>query len=132
MLTIAVGTAALIIVLSVFNGFEDLVKGLYSDFYSDVRVTATKGKFITRTPQITKIKAVTGVARISLYAEEKAVLTNGDYQTIVYLKGVDDQFKSVCDIPKHIETGAYSLGSTDQPLLCAWLGYKQRSWSYAR
>lgn len=117
-LAIAVGTAALIIVLSVFNGFEDLVKGLYSDFYSDVRVTAVKGKFISCTPdQIAKIKAVNGVARLSLYAEEKAVLTNGDYQTIVYLKGVDDQFRTVCDIPRHIENGAYDLGTTDQPSL---------------
>ena len=41
---IAVGSAALIIVLSVFNGFESLVKGLYSDFYADVRVAPASGK----------------------------------------------------------------------------------------
>jgi lipoprotein-releasing system permease protein len=44
-LAIAVGTAALIIVLSVFNGFEDIVKGLYGDFYSDIRIAPAKGKF---------------------------------------------------------------------------------------
>ena len=42
---IALGTAALITVLSVSNGFTEVVKGLYSDFYADVRVTATHSKF---------------------------------------------------------------------------------------
>ena len=42
-LAIAVGAAALIIVLSVFNGFEDLVKGLYGDFYADMRIAPVKG-----------------------------------------------------------------------------------------
>jgi lipoprotein-releasing system permease protein len=41
---IAVGSAALIIVLSVFNGFEDLVKGLYADFYADMRIVPARGK----------------------------------------------------------------------------------------
>ena len=48
-LAIGVGTAALIIVLSVFNGFEDLVKGLYGDFYADIKITASKGKYIAIT-----------------------------------------------------------------------------------
>src|SRR6476619_4820440 len=73
-LAIAVGTAALIIVLSVFNGFEDLVKGLYSDFYSDVRITPTLGKFISVSQnQKQKISALAGVAGTSFFAEEKAV-----------------------------------------------------------
>lgn len=47
---IAVGTAALIIVLSVFNGFEDLVKGLYSDFYADIRIAPASGKTFQLNP----------------------------------------------------------------------------------
>jgi lipoprotein-releasing system permease protein len=43
----AVGAAALIVILSVFNGFEDLVKGLYTDFYADMRVLPADGKQIT-------------------------------------------------------------------------------------
>jgi lipoprotein-releasing system permease protein len=43
---IAVGTAALIIVLSVFNGFESLVKGLYSDFYADIKISSAQNKTI--------------------------------------------------------------------------------------
>lgn len=66
MLAIAVGTAALIIVLSVFNGFEDIVKGLYGDFYSDIRITPAKGKFAGFSPDITKkIGSVPGVDKLS-------------------------------------------------------------------
>ena len=71
-LAIAVGTAALIIVLSVFNGFEDLVKGLYSDFYSDVKIAPATGKFITFSPsQIQKITAMPGVKKLSFFAGYK-------------------------------------------------------------
>src|SRR5215210_3393819 len=74
-LAIAVGAAALILVLSVFNGFESLVKSLYADFYADIRVAPAKGKFLTLTPeQISAIKKTAGVQQVSLVAEEKAVL----------------------------------------------------------
>ena len=47
---IVIGTASLILVLSVFNGFEGLVKGLYSSFYADLRISPKEGKSITVTP----------------------------------------------------------------------------------
>lgn len=122
-LAIAVGTAALIIVLSVFNGFEGIVKSLYGDFYSDVRITPAKGKFAVFSPGIVnKIHAITGVSNMSFFAEEKAVLVNGDLQTIVYLKGVDSSYAAVSNIPAHIERGSYNLGKTDAPALVAGAG----------
>lgn len=122
-LAIAVGTAALIIVLSVFNGFEDIVKGLYGDFYSDIRITPVKGKFASFSPDITKkIGNVPGVAKLSFFVEEKAVLVNGDYQTIAYLKGVDASYSTVSNIGGHIERGAYALGNTDEPAIVAGAG----------
>ncbi len=123
MIAIAVGTAALIIVLSVFNGFEDLVKSLYSDFYSDVRVAPAKGKFITITPQlVSKMKAVAGVKQVSLVAEEKAMLVNGDYQSIIYLKGVDKNYTQVNKLQNHIDRGNYNVGTPDNPLLLIGVG----------
>lgn len=122
-LAIAVGTAALIVVLSVFNGFEDLVKGLYSDFYSDIKITAAKGKFGFFSPDLIKeIQSVPGVNKTSFYTEEKAVLVNGEYQTIVYIKGVDDNYASVTRIVPHIERGTYDLGTADAPNLVAGVG----------
>ena len=123
MIAIAVGSAALIIVLSVFNGFEDLVKSLYSDFYSDIRVAPAMGKFITVTPgQIQNIKKIRGIAEVSLVAEEKAMLVNGDYQSIIYLKGVDEHYKEVNKLQNHIERGKYDVGTSDAPLLLIGVG----------
>lgn len=113
----------MIIVLSVFNGFEDLVRSLYSDFYSDVRITPSHGKFITVTPEQTqKIKGVPGVKAVSLVAEEKAVLVNGDYQSIVYLKGVDENYAMVNKLGSHVVRGKYDVGTSDKPQLLIGVG----------
>lgn len=117
-LAIAVGTAALIVVLSVFNGFEGLVKSLYSDFYADMRVAPGKSKFMKITDaQFAAIKKTAGVRDASLVVEEKAVLVNGDYNSIVYLRGVDGNYANVVNLGKHIVNGKYILGSVDKPAL---------------
>ncbi|NCI47321.1 FtsX-like permease family protein [Sediminibacterium soli] len=117
MTAIAVGSAALIIVLSVFNGFEDLVKGLYADFYADMRVAPARGKTFHISPEkIQALKNQPGVAAISFIAEEKAVL-NGAFQTIISLKGVDDQYTRVTKVntPQHMPRGKFNLGTVDAP-----------------
>jgi lipoprotein-releasing system permease protein len=122
-LAIAVGAAALIIVLSVFNGFEDLVKGLYGDFYADMRIAPAQGKFMTLSPeQATAIRKVGGVGAVSFIAEEKAVLTNGEAQTIIYLKGVDTNYLKVSRLQQHIVHGKYAVGDTDNPLIILGVG----------
>ncbi len=122
-LAIAVGAAALILVLSVFNGFEDLVKGLYADFYPDIRIGAAKGKTITLTEsQLKQIRGVGGISNLSLIAEEKAVLVNDQYQSIIYLKGVDEHYNSVANIAKHIIKGKFTTGDSENPLLVLGAG----------
>lgn len=117
-LAIAVGAAALILVLSVFNGFEDLVKGLYADFYTDIRIAPSKGKFITLTPQqLQQIKGTSGVKEICTITEEKAVLVNNEFQSIIYLKGVDANYTSVSGLASHIKNGKFNVGSVDKPAL---------------
>lgn len=113
---IAVGTAALIIVLSVFNGFEDLVKRLYGDFYSDLKITAAHGKICNLTSgQLDQVRRVKGVTGISLIAEEKAVLKNQDEQSIIFLKGVDAHYSDVNKVNTHVARGKYELGTIDKP-----------------
>lgn len=117
-LAIAVGAAALILVLSVFNGFEDLVKGLYADFYTDIRIAPAKNKFLTLSAtQLQQIKGIGGVRQISTIAEEKAVLVNDESQSIIYLKGVDNAYTAVSGLSKHIFKGNFDRGSKDRPLL---------------
>jgi len=125
---IGVGTAALIIVLSVFNGFEDLVKTLYSDFYADIRIGPIHGKVIQLSQQqIDELHQVSGVARLSLVAEEKALLVNGDFQSIVFLKGVDENYASTNHIVNHIVNGNFKLGTADAPKLVVGAGIENAS-----
>ncbi len=107
-----------VLVLSVFNGFEDLVQSLYSNFYPDIRIAAAKGKTIFLTAnKISKIKNVTGIKAVSVIAEEKALVQNGDYQTVVFLKGVDENYPQVSGVPKKMQEGNFETGTADNPLL---------------
>jgi lipoprotein-releasing system permease protein len=122
-LAIIVGTAALILVLSVFNGFEDLVKSLYSSFYPDIRISAAQGKQITLSQQqLDKLRSVKGVKAVSLTAEEKAFLQNGEFQSIIYLKGVDEQYPAVTGMSKYVVAGDFNTGDADNPLLVLGAG----------
>jgi lipoprotein-releasing system permease protein len=120
---IVIGTAALILVLSVFNGFEDLVKSLYSSFYPDLKISPVSGKQITLTQeQLNKLRSVKGVRSVSLIAEEKALLQNGEYQSIIYLKGVDENYTSVTTVADHIIKGSFNTGGTENPRLVLGAG----------
>jgi lipoprotein-releasing system permease protein len=120
---IMMGTAALILVLSVFNGFEGLVKSLYSAFYPDIRVSASSGKIITVTnEQLQKLRGINGVRNFSLVAEEKALLQNGDYLSMVSLKGVDENYKYVTGVENHIIKGNYNIGTADDPFVILGAG----------
>ena len=122
-IAIAVVTAAIIIVLSVFNGFESLVKGLYSDFYADIKISSSQNKTVTLDQQ--KLQGLTklnGIANYSCIAEEKAVLLNNNYQSIVVLKGVDDNYTLVNNINKYIKRGAFKPGNAEQPQIIVGAG----------
>ena len=115
--------ADIIIVLSVFNGFEGLVKGMYTDFYADIRIAPVTGKIIQLSPaQIDQIKKIKSIDAVSLVAEEKAVLVNGDYQSIVFIKGVDENFTATNNITAHIVNGAYDLGTAEKPKIVIGAG----------
>ena len=107
-----------VLVLSVFNGFEGLVQSLYSNFYSDVKVVPSKGKTITLSPaQVNEIRNLAGVKGVSLIAEEKALLQNGEQQTVVLLKGVDANYSRVSGVPNKMLHGIFDVGTTDAPKL---------------
>lgn len=120
---IIIGTSALILVLSVFNGFEDLVKSLYSSFYTDLKISPSSGKVITVTPeQLQKLKGIGGIRNYSLVVEEKSFVQNGDYQSVVYLKGVDENYRYVSGVADHIVKGEYELGTGEAPQLILGAG----------
>src|SRR5690349_21521908 len=104
-------TAAFIILLSVFNGFEGLVKALYSSFYADLRISPKEGKTMMVTPlQMSKMKVIYNIKAFSKIVEEKSLLQNGEIQTIVYLKGVDENYPQVASVPDKMIRGDFNLG----------------------
>lgn len=129
---IVIGTAALITVLSVFNGFEGLVKSLYSSFYTDLKVFPASGKVINLTPeQLQKLKGLIGkgndsIKNFSLVVEEKALLKKNDsykeYQNMVVLKGVDENYQYVSGVAQHIVAGNYDIGTLDTPRIILGTG----------
>lgn len=120
---IIIGTTALILVLSVFNGFEGLVKSLYSSFYTDLKVSPASGKVMMVTPeQLQKLKGISGIKNYSLVVEEKALVKNGEYQSIVYLKGVDENYRYVSGVADNLVNGTYDLGNGETPKLILGAG----------
>ena len=120
---IIIGTAALILMLGVFNGLEGLVKSLYSSFYSEMNISAARGKTITVTSdQLQKLKGLSSIKNFSLVVEEKGMLKNGSYQSVVVLKGVDENYRYVTGVADHLIRGNYNLGTSDDPLLILGAG----------
>ena len=90
---VTVGTMALIVVLSVFNGFEDLVKSLYSAFDPAIRITAERGKtFELPADKRNNIQNLPGVRDLIDVVEENVLLKLDEEQYIVTMKGVNDGF----------------------------------------
>ncbi len=120
---IAFATCCQVLVLSVFNGFEDLVKSLYSAFYTDLKVLPAAGKTFIITPELlSNIKKSTGVKAVSLIAEDKAILQNGEYQTFVNIKGVDSAFAAVSGVPGSVISGRFDAGTLYEPGLVTGAG----------
>jgi lipoprotein-releasing system permease protein len=117
------GTAALIILLSVFNGFEDLVKSLYADFYTDIRIGPVAGKTVQFTSaQRDSLAHWPGVKELSFTVDEKAMLQNGDYPALVQVKGVDSNYIHVNNVPARLVRGKFLLGSDDKPAMVMGVG----------
>ena len=125
---IAFATCCQILVLSVYNGFEDLVKSLYSSFYSEIKIIPATGKTITLdSALIFKIKHNAFVETVSYNIEEKALLKNGDFQSIVKIKGVDNNYKNLVNISEKIVQGRFQLGNIDTPKIVVGYGVQQAS-----
>lgn len=108
MLGVAVGTASLIIVLSVFNGFENLVLSLYNAFDPAIKIIAAEGKVF----EADSAKLVLD-ERALLYSEileEKVLLKYKNKEYIATLKGVDEQFKKINNVDSMLLTGTYFDG----------------------
>ena len=105
-----IGTAALILVLSGFNGFESIVHKLYGTFYSDMHVVPEVGKtFPIDSAKIEQLSSIDGVDGISLVLEDNAMVEYDGKQDVAILKGVDQNFVNVSGVADSIYEGRYLL-----------------------
>ena len=124
---IAVGSAALVLVLSVFNGFEDLISGMYSNFNPDVKVMPAQGKtFKADSSLLEKLKALEGVAVVSQTLEEVAFFEYKDNQDFGTLKGVDEYFHKVVSIDSTVREGDYNFNESNRNLAVLGLGMRNK------
>lgn len=113
---VTVGTMALVIVLSVFNGFDQVVKSLFSAFDPDIKISAVEGKtFIPDDSVKAEILSLPGVEAISEVLEENVLLLYGDKQHIATIKGVDESFVEVSGIDSMIYDGSMKLKDRNRP-----------------
>ena len=101
---------ALIIVLSVFNGFDKLIQSLFNSFDPDLRVTLVEGKtFIPGDSVLRKISQINGVTCYSKVIEENALLKYGDKIYIATIKGVDENYQRTSGVDTMIIDGNFIL-----------------------
>ncbi len=113
---VSIGAAALLLTLSVFNGFEDLFLGMFDNMNPDVEVTPASGKtFDFSTEQKDALYSIAGVEEISLVLEETAFFTYAGKRSAGKIKGVDDTYVKINKIDTTIREGYYQLrdGSSD-------------------
>ncbi|MDX1477994.1 MAG: FtsX-like permease family protein [Saprospiraceae bacterium] len=107
---IGVGTAALLLVLSVFNGFEELLAGLMNSVNADIKVTLVRGKtFEIDSAAIARITEIDGVESVSLTLEETALIEYDGKQDFCVLKGVEDHYNLTTTIDSALIDGEFKL-----------------------
>jgi lipoprotein-releasing system permease protein len=115
--------ASMIVLMSIFNGFEDLLQGLYKAFYPELKISAAQGKWIEPTPsQVATIRQMEGVANASLTIEDMVLLAANDEQRIALLKGVDDQWFTVSPLDSFIFEGEKDFKDYSSEVVPAIIG----------
>ena len=110
MIGVAVGTTALIIVLSVFNGLEDLVRTLYGKSDPNLVISAVKGKaFPVNTALLTRLQNTPGVALLTQVIEDNALLQYHDRQMVVKMRGLTENYFGQSGIDANIREGDHRL-----------------------
>jgi len=114
---ICIGTLALIVVLSAFNGLSDLVKSLYNSFNSDIKITLQEGKVFQLTnARIESLKSLKGVHYYTEVLEESALLKYNDQHCIATLRGVSDNYASMSRFDTLVKEGRFLLKEGGQYL----------------
>ena len=106
--SISIGTAAMIIVLSVFNGLENTLMSVYKDFDPSIKIEHKKNKYFNNTIK-EKITSVNGVKYVSGVLENKVLFQNAENEAVAYLKGVDNDYLKINQIKSNLVEGDFEI-----------------------
>lgn len=110
----ATPVAAMVILLSVFNGLEGMVRTLYRAVDADITIRAAEGTvFDVAAVDTAAIRAAEGVETLSLVLEQGAMAEVGDRRTIVRLRGVERTYEDVVPVAQTIYGGTFAVGVDD-------------------
>lgn len=117
---LAIGTMGLIIGLSGFNGFDSLIKSLFSSFDPDLKITIAEGKyFSTDMPAFKEIKQMPDVIYFADVVEDNALLRFNNREVLAIVKGVSKEFQMMSGLDTMIVDGEFKLreGQTNYAVL---------------
>jgi lipoprotein-releasing system permease protein len=124
---IAIGTAALILVLSVFNGFEDLLGNLFGYFNPEVKVAPARGKtFSADSTTLARLRAIPDVTGMSETLEEIAFFEYAGSQDFGVLKGVDAAYPQINGIDSTMREGRFLLKEADRHFVVLGAGMRNK------
>ena len=123
MLGVFIGSAALIIILSVFNGFERVILSLYNNFTPQLIIQPRQGKTFNPTAAcFGQIKRLPQVFQYTEVLQEKALVRYGDRQVISTIKGVSDDFVKNPGLQGTIQMGSFSISLHGLPMAVIGMG----------
>jgi lipoprotein-releasing system permease protein len=107
---LAIGTMGLIIGLSGFNGFDSLIKSLFSSFDPDLKITATEGKYFSAdSSPFKEIRNMPDVAYFAEVVEDNALLRHDNREVLATVKGVSNEFSKMTGLDTMIVDGEFKL-----------------------
>jgi lipoprotein-releasing system permease protein len=116
MLGVFVGSAALVIILSVFNGFEKVILSLYNNFTPELKIEPAQGKtFNPNTPYFNSLSKNDKLFSYTQALDEKALIRYGERQFIGTIRGVSDDFLKNKQLDSTIRNGSFTLKTGNQP-----------------
>lgn len=125
LLAVVVPVAAMVILLSVFNGFESLVRDLYKVVDADIEIRATEGRLLIEEQLCREVGSVEGVEAYSFMVERQALLRYRDRYTTVLLRGVDENYNNLFNIRDYTSVGSADvwLGDIDRVMVGEGVAY---------
>lgn len=125
-MAMATPVAAMIVLLSVFNGLEGMVRQLYRAVDPDITVTPREGTtFAVDEVDTAALRAVEGVAGLSFVLEQGAMAEAGGRMTITEVKGVDEAYTDVVPIAGQVFAGTFTVALDEQDCIVAGYGAAQ-------